>query len=289
MSNLFRMHIYRALKAKSTKVIGILLGVFFAITLILAYVVFENPFDIPGDVLDVLVGVKGKGTVPFRIHSFFTQMNSPFIILMTIFTVLLVTSDFSRGYVKNIYGMFQDKSKFVFAKWSAMVVSVSTIYVAYSLLSLGVTAICFKSFEMECMDLFFKSFIVEYILLIALLTLVFMITSLFKSASGGMVIGLIMASGMMQSIEHLLDLIIAKITGQNLADAAMDTLGGTIGITEKSGAFRLSNYCIDNVFLTYHANMDYADTVRSIIVAIAWTAFALAICTLLAKKKDVRC
>ncbi len=289
MSNLFRMHIYRASKAKSTKVIAILLGVFFTITMLLAYVFFENPFDFDEELLDVLSGVMGSGTVPYRIHSFFTQMNSPFIILMTIFTVLLVTSDFSKGYVKNIYGMFQDKSKFVFAKWSAMVACISVIYVAYSLLSIGISAIIFKSFEIKKMDLFFESFIVEYILLIALLTLVFMITSLFKSAAGGMVIGLILASGMMQSVEQLLDIIIAKITGQNLADAAMDTLGGAIGITEKSGAFRISNYCIDNVFLSYHANMSYADTFRSIVVALAWTAFALAICTLLAKKKDVRC
>ena len=74
MSNLFHMHIYRASKAKSTKVIAVLLLVFFAITMLLAYVFFENPFDFDKELLDVLSGVNGNGTVPYRIHSFFTQM-----------------------------------------------------------------------------------------------------------------------------------------------------------------------------------------------------------------------
>lgn len=284
MSKLIHMHLFRTSKAKSTYVIGILMLVFLVLTLGLAYIIFENPFGIEEELWELVIGKNSDGTKPYMIHQFFVQGNSAFIILLTIFTVLMTTSDFTKGFVKNTYGIYKDKSIFVMAKWSAMVICVTVVYVVYSLMSLAAAGLIFSSFTSGDWSKYIESFLVIYVCLISLLSLVFMITSLFKSAAGGMVIGLILASGMMQTIEKLLDLLIAKLTGADM----LEVVGETMGVTESS-AFKISDYCIDNVFLSYSVDMSKGDTIRTVVVACVYAAIALGICTLLAKKKDVRC
>lgn len=283
MSNIIKMHLFRVKRAKSTKVLAILAGLFFLFTFALAFFIYENPLDIDPEILSIFLGENFNGTRPYMLHEFYFQ-NDSFIILVTIFTVLLATSDISKGYVKNIYGMFEDKSKFVFAKWGAMVICVSIAYAVYSFVSLGLSLALMRSMKATDWVKYINSFLVLYLCLISLLTLVYMITSLFKSAVGGMVVGMVMASGMCQSIEQLLDLLIAKLSGANLEDIAKEAIG--VG---KSNVFKISDYCIDNVFLTYSAKLGTADTIRTVIVALVYMGLALAVCTSMAKKKDVRC
>ncbi|MBO4928083.1 MAG: hypothetical protein J5379_07540 [Clostridiales bacterium] len=289
MFNVFRMHMYRTIKSRSTLVLGILLLAFIFTHLGLAYIVFEDPLNIQAGALFIrsTVATTKVEFTPDLVHMFFIQSNDTFIILLTIFAVLLTHSDFSKGFVKNTYGMFENKGKLVWSKWCAMVACSSIVYVAYSLLSLCLVAPLFKTFTSKYWEQYFREFFVVYICLIAMLTMVFLITSLFRSPAGGMVIGLIIASGLLQTLEKLVDIIIAKISGADLEQIMMSSLG-----IEEEGAehfFRFSDYCLDNVYLSYSPSMGSSDTIRTVVVGLVYTAVALGLCILLARKRDVRC
>ena len=287
MYNLFRMHIYRTLKSKSTLVLGILLVVFTFLHLGLGYIVFEDPLHIQAGGLYIQSNGGDIEVTPDVVHQFFIQGNSALLILMTIFVVLLTNSDITKGFVKNIYGMFEDKGKLVFAKWCAVMSFVTLVYLAVSVVSMGLAFVFYRtSFTPGNWDLYLIELFVVYIGCIAMMTMVFLITSLFKSAAGGMVIGLVIASGILQSIERLVDVIIAKISGAT----GRETLMAFTGITEEGGRkfFRISEYCIDNVFISFSPSMPDADIARTVIVSAAYALIGLGLAVLLAKKRDVK-
>ncbi len=282
MFNVLRMHMYRVSRSVSTYVLAGLMILFLFLSFGLAFLIFEDPLSI--GLADAFKDIYGGGEVsPSVMHRFFIQSNDAVIILLTIFGVLLTHSDFSKGFAKNTYTMFERKSKFVLAKWGALVSCVTVTYVTLTALGLGLSALL-PSFEPVGWDEYLKGWIVVYLCLVSMLTLVFMITSLFKSPVGGMVIGLVLATGVFQTLESLLDLLIAKLSGADM-DAA---LSGMMGIDTGEKIFRISDYCLDNVYLSYKSSMGTADTVRTIVVALVYMALALGLTMLLSEKKDVR-
>ena len=284
MFNLFRMHMYRTSRSHSTYILGGLMLVFLFLTFGLAWVVFDDPLGMQlSEAFTELYG--GKGTVtPSLLHRFFIQSNDAVIILLTIFGVLLTHSDFSKGFAKNTYCMYEHKSKLVFAKWTSLMACTTITYVCLTALGLAMGALL-KSFEPGGWDDYLRAWIVVYICLCSMLTMVFMITSLFKSPVGGMVIGLVIASGILQTVEKLIDLLIVKLTGGNMEAA----LGGVVGISTDEKVFLISDYCLDNVYLSYSASMNTSDTVRTVVVALVYMAVALGLAMVLSEKKDVRC
>ena len=287
MYNLFRMHIYRTLKSKSTLVLGILLVVFTFLHLGLGYIVFEDPLNIQAGGLYIQSNGSDISLTPDLVHQFFIQGNSALLILLTIFTVLMTNSDITKGFVKNIYGMFEDKGKLVLAKWCAVMSSVTLVYLVTSIVSLGLAILCYRtSYESGNWDLYLIEFVVVYIGCIAMMTMVFLITSLFKSSAGGMVIGLVIASGILQSIERLIDVIIAKLSGAT----GKETIMAFTGLAEEGARkfFRISDYCIDNVFISFSPAMEQSDIARTVIVSAAYALIGLGLAVLLAKKRDVK-
>lgn len=287
MYNLFRMHIYRTMKSVSTLVLGILLVVFTFIHTGLGYLVFEDPLNIQAGGLFIQSNAGDISLTPDVVHQFFIQGNSAFLILMTIFCVLMTNSDITKGFVKNIYGMFEDKGKLVFAKWCAVMSSITLVYVVTSIVSLGLAILFYRSsFTSGNWDLYLIEFVVVYVCFLAMMTIVFLITSLFKSTAGGMVIGLVIASGILQSIERLIDVIIAKLSGAS----GKETIMAFAGVTEEGARkfFRLSEYCIDNVFISFSPEMGQSDIARTVIVSAAYALIGLGLAILLAKKRDVK-
>jgi len=282
MLDLYKMHNYRAAKATSTLVLGILFGAFLAINTALAAFVFGGykfllgNFAAESNFLDNTV-------YPATIHTFFVNTSDAFNVLITIFAVIFVHSDYSKGFIKNTYSLFEEKWKFVWAKWTALMTWVSCIFWGYSFLSVGLSAIFVSDFEAANFGDYLRVALVTYLGLIAFVTMIFLITSLFKSAAGGMVIGIIIASGLFQTIEAILDALIAKLSGADIEDL----LYSAIGVGEEK-YFKISEYCLDNVYLSYGASSTYADTVRSVLVFVVYTLLGLGLVMLFTRKRDIR-
>ena len=284
MFNVYKMHMYRASRATSTLVLGILFAVFLFINSALASFVFGNALELMlGGGVTASTNFTNEYVYAADIHNFFVNTSDAFNILITIFTVIFVHSDYSKGFIKNTYNLFEEKWKFVIAKWTSLMTWVSGVFWAYSFLSIAISAIIIKKFSFDQFGDYFRVAMVTWLGLVAFLTIVFLITSLFKSAAGGMVIGIIIASGLLQTIEKLLDLLIANLSGADLKDMVLNA----VGASEKT-YFKISDYCLDNVYLSYSAEMGAGDTVRTILVFLAYIALGLGLVILFVRKRDVR-
>ncbi|MBR2751078.1 MAG: hypothetical protein IKM88_10530 [Lachnospiraceae bacterium] len=283
MLNLYKMHIYRSSKATSTLVIGILLGVFFFINSALAFFVFNDEILMSVAGITAESNYKASSVYPATLHTFHVSTSDAFNILITIFTVIFVNSDYSKGFIKNTYNLFEEKWKFTWAKWTSLITVVSGIFFVYSFLTLFSNAIILKHFSNSQWGDYFRVLLVTYICFVAFVTMTFLITSLFRSAAGGMVIGIIIASGLLQTVERLIDILIANLSGANAQDILMDVVG-----VNEANYFKISDYCLDNVYLSYNAEMSSGDTVRSILVALAYIGFGLGLAILVNRKRDLK-
>lgn len=211
MFNLYTMHMYRASKAKSTVVLGILFAVFIVIDLVLALILYDDILNISitGAMVDGSMNL--TSFTPSDVHNYFMTNSDAFNIVLVIFAVIFTHADYSKGFVKNTYCLFEQKWKLVWAKWTALITWVTGIYVAYTVISVGLCALILKSFTNSGWGDFFRVFVVTYIALVAFITMVFLITSLFRSPAGGMVIGIVIASGILQFVERLMDVLIASL------------------------------------------------------------------------------
>lgn len=266
MFNIFRMHMYRVTRATSTYVLlGVLVASIF-MSLGILFIVYDNPLtsaislSMSGERMDLFT------LTPPTVHQFFIQTSNTYLILVSIFSVIFANCDFTRGFAKNTYSMFEKRRPLVFAKWLSLVTCVSISYVVYSFISLGLSAACIKSFESTKWTEYIVGFFVVYLCLISLVTMVFWITTLFKSPSGGMVIGILISSGTFVLVELLISGAVARTFNTD---------------------FLLANYFLDYAFMSYNAGMGTVATVRTIFVALAYMALALTMSVFLSDRKDV--
>ena len=159
MFNIFRMHMYRVSKATSTLVIGILLVAFLIFGLGMAHLVYNNPLNLDFQTIMGTTGVFGTFTASAS-HQFFIQGNDGFVILITIFAVILTNCDFTKGFAKNTYSMFEKRRPLVFAKWLALVACITGTYIVYSFVSLGLSAAVIKTFEFGSATEYFLGWLV---------------------------------------------------------------------------------------------------------------------------------
>ncbi len=279
------MHMYRASKAKSTLVLGILFAVFIIIDLVLALIIYDDilKISIAGALVDASASLTDFS--PSDAHNYYLTNSDAFNIVLVIFAVIFTHADYSKGFVKNTYCLFEEKWKLVWAKWTALMTWVTGIYVAYTFISVGLSALIMKSFTHTGWNDFFRVFVVTYIALVAFITMVFLITSLFRSPAGGMVLGIVIASGLLQFVERLIDILIASLNDVPIQDIFMDTVGMDGG----NSFFKISDYLLDNVYLSYSAASSTGDTIRTIIVSLVYAVISLGLVMLLSRKKDVKC
>ena len=71
MFNVFRMHMYRVSRSRSTYILAGLLFVFLLLTFGLAFIIFDDPFKL--NVATVFTGLSGKSesVSPAVLHRFF--------------------------------------------------------------------------------------------------------------------------------------------------------------------------------------------------------------------------
>ena len=272
---------YRASKATSTWVMGILLGVFLFFTLGLAALIYNNPLKIIADAVSVTMNGEAIRLYPSDVQYLFIQSNDALLILIAIFCVIFTNCDFTRGFAKNTYCLFKKKSQLVMGKWLAMVTCISGVYIVSSLFGLVSSALFLRPFRAEAWGDYTLGFFVSYISLISLCTMVFFITTLFKSPAAGMVMGILIATGIFVTAERLIDILIARIGGASAREMT-EVMAGT------ASYFRISDYCLDNVFVSYRGSMGAGDQIRTVIVSLVYLALALGLTIYFSEKKDVR-
>ena len=272
---------YRVSKATSTWVMGILLGVFMLLTLGLFAFIYNNPIVSFADAMSTTLNGESIRLYPSDAHYLFVQNNDALLILIAIFCVILTNCDFTWGFAKNTYCLFKKKTELVMGKWLAMVTCVSGVYIVCSLFGLLSSALFLRPFCAEAWDEYILGFFISYICLISLCTMVFFITSLLKSPAAGMIMGILIATGIFVTGERLLDLLIARIGGASSFEMTQ-VMAGT------ASYFRISDYCLDNVFVSYRGSMGAGDQIRTVIVSLVYLALALGLTIYFSEKKDVR-
>lgn len=266
MYNIYRMHMYRVSKAVSTYVLlAVLFGTMF-MSLGILFLIYDNPVSSALNISMSGAGLDVFHLFPATIHQYYVQSSNTYLILVSIFSVIFANCDFTRGFAKNTYSMFEKRRPLVFAKWLALVTCITASYIVYSFISLGITAVCISAFESAFWGEYFMGYFVVYLCLISLVTMVFWITTLFKSPAGGMVIGILISSGTFVLIEMM-------ISGLLVQTLKVD--------------FNLAEYFLDYAFMSYSADMGAGDTIRTIIVALVYMAFALTMSVFLSDRKDV--
>ena len=281
MFNIFRMHMYRVSKATSTWVMGIVLAAFMLLSLGLFIFIYNNPLTFMADAISVSMNGEGLRLYPSDTLYLFVQSNDALLILIAIFCVILTNCDFTWGFAKNTYCLFKKKTELIMGKWLAMVTCVSGVYIVCSFFGLLSSALFLRPFRPEGWDEFILGFFVGYLCLISLCTMVFFITSLLKSPAAGMIMGILIATGIFVTGERLLDLLIARIGGASSFEMTQ-VMAGT------ASYFRISDYCLDNVFVSYKGSMGAGDQIRTVIVSLVYLALALGLTIYFAEKKDVR-
>lgn len=266
MSNIFRMHMYRASKAVSTYVILIILAASLFMTLGLLVIAYDNPLTAMVTVTMTESGLEINRLTPTIVHMFYIQSSNTYLILVTVFAVIFTNCDFTRGFAKNTYSMFESRRTLVFSKWLALVTCISASYIVYSFAGLGLSAVCVKAFESARWGDYWVGFFVTYLCLISLVTMVFWITSLFKSPAGGMVIGILISSGTFALIEILIAGLFARTTHLDI---------------------NLADYFLDYAFMSYNGSIGTAATIRTICVALVYLGLALTMSVFLSDRKDV--
>lgn len=279
MLNIFRMHMYRVSKAKSTYVLAIVMAAGLLIRFGLAHLIFDDPLNLEFGGAVLTGNPQKTAFTPSVVNSWCIQSSNTLIICLTIFAVIFANCDFTRGFAKNTYSLYKSRTTLVMGKWVSLMTCISAVYVVFSFLSLGVCALLMPAFESRKWGEYFRGWIVLYILLISLMTLVFFITNRFKSPAGGMVVGLLISTGTFQTVERIIDVLIASASGESLIDAFLG----------KGNAFRISDYCLDNVYISYTSSMGAGDTIRTVLVALVYGGLALFLAIWMSKKKDVRC
>ncbi len=279
MLNIFRMHMYRVSKAKSTIVLAIVMIACLFIRFGLAHLVFDDPLNLEFVSVFASGNSQSSALTPSQVNTWCIQASNSLIICLTIFSVIFANCDFTRGFAKNTYSLYKSRTPLVMGKWASLMTCITAVYVVFSFFSLAFCALLLPAFESKRWGEYIRGWIVLYILLISLMTLVFFITNRFKSPAGGMVIGILIATGTFQTVERLIDVLIARASGESLLDA----------FAGKGNAFRLSDYCLDNVYISYNPSMGSGDTVRTILVALVYGGLALFLAVWLSKKQDVRC
>ncbi len=266
MFNIFRMHMYRASKAVSTYVILGILFVSLFLTLGLLIIAYDNPLMGMVSVTMSESGLSISRLTPSVVHLFYIQSSNTYLILVTIFSVIFTNCDFTKGFAKNTYSMFESRRTLVFSKWLALVTCITASYIVYSFAGLGLSAACVRAFKSAKWGDYAVGFFVVYLCLISLVTMVFWITSLFKSPAGGMVIGILISSGTFTLIEVLFAGLFARITHLDI---------------------NLADYFLDYAFMSYHGSMGTVATIRTILVALVYLALALTMSVFLSDRKDV--
>ena len=96
-----------------------------------------------------------------------------------------------------------------------------------------------------------------------------------------MIMGILIATGIFVTGERLLDLLIARIGGAS-AKEMTEVLAGT------ASYFRISDFCLDNVFVSYRGSMGAGDQIRTVVVSLVYLSLALGLTIYFSEKKDVR-
>ena len=141
MGNILKFDLYKMRKSISTWIVLFLVFVFTIASLAITYT-SKTSNELPDMIEEIgaqatIVPLEDMTTVDWCIDS----VSGDFLMLfIAVFIILFVCTDYSSGYIKNIYGSIKSKWHYVFSKGIiALIFTILSIVVAY------ITTICFNA------------------------------------------------------------------------------------------------------------------------------------------------
>lgn len=300
MLNAIRMDLYRMLKIKSTWILLIVLVVttFLSVLMINVAVVLIDYASSTDNELASEIGeefsygfeigyssaadMMGDETVPSAEEVISNPemlltadslcvaegTGATYLILMTIFMVLFVNGESKSGFLKSISNHVPSKGVLIVSKmlcaliFDIIMVVIGTATIYLSLLIFSGT----DSFTDFSKTLFVSGMFI--LINISFAALVMLITVLTRSSSGGMVTGLIIATGFSSLLIKVIDWAISEISG--------------------SDSFTISDYILSTSNMQISATMEQQDIIRTIVVAVVWMVVSFVGSILLYSKRDIK-
>ena len=131
-----------------------------------------------------------------------------FVMICGIFAVLCVTEDYSRKIVKNIFSRGYSRLHVYLAKYIAVLIGVSLMFVAVILMATAISAILYGLRGVDA-GTFFKLLAAQYIVVLANATMAFSIGAMLGKVAAALPI-VILAPSILTMILNLIDLFIFK-------------------------------------------------------------------------------
>ena len=255
MLNLFRMDLYRMIRAKSFLIVLALSALLSLCSTPAKWALFQ---------LARLIGGIDEGFGGTAQLSSILSNPYPFAFLPMIAASLFFYADLEFGYVKNIAGQVPKKGYTVLSKFCAsMVLSAAFALTAIAFNLIG--TLIFRSISASSeVGQSLLALLMKLILMQACLSIVLFFVAGLKNKSLGLVLSVLMGSGLMALVYLGID-------------------AGIIRLFGLKSAFSISNYMPDQLL-----GETYPDTLNAILVSAAVTAIFLPLSIWIFDKKDVK-
>ena len=251
MLNLIRMDFYRLFKSFS-------LWITLAVTAIIAIVIglFYNLIELSGNetfAIDEIIMEIFSGT--------------DILIICTIFISLFVYADFKNGFIKNIAGQLNHRSKLVLSKSVIMITYITILILVYFISLTLILALTGNNFSFDISVDLFIFIAIELILHFAFGSIIIMLCVISNSNALSIAIGIMMSSGIFSLLYSGIDYLIEKLD---------------LGIS-----FSVYDYSLMNniKYMTIHKE---SDLVKALCVGIVFYVISLALSMLAIEKKDIK-
>lgn len=255
---LLKMDVYRMRKSRYSYIIFAVLMVFLALECVAIFAM--NASDTAGMPPVVLISV--MECAQFMIRA------DVIVMFVMFFAVTFVGTEFSSGFIKNIYSKEAHKFKLFLSKIGTVAIYTALIFI--SVLILGLLGELLFGYEFVLGDRgmeFTRFVLVQYLLHVAFGTVVLCIATIFRSSAAPMIAGILYIT-LGRWIYLLIDKKVQDI----------------LGLTD----FNLSDYVVYGNLALIDTNSSAGACVRACVVSVAVIAVSVILGHLVLKKRDVR-
>ena len=263
MLNLLRMDLRRLPRNTAFKVILILLAFDLTMTSFSLSYMISHASD-SSDLLGI-VGVNSKVMTFGTFLRITIGQLGDLALYPAIFIVLFTNGDFSTGFIKSVSGQVRSRGMLAVSKFITTVIYTVFYFAVYLLLSMLELVIFFDGINVPNATKFVQYLLLTFYLYTAMMILIAAIAQIFRSNLVGIIIGVMIASGLLSSILKLINILLKKL------EIDLD----------------ISKYTITGCITSLKLTGDISDYSRHIIVGTVFIIVSIAATVFSYNKRDI--
>ncbi|MBR1562987.1 MAG: hypothetical protein IJ645_07255 [Ruminococcus sp.] len=263
MLNLLKMDLRRLPRSMAFKVILILLAFDLTMTSFsLSFIL--NHAESAGEVTGIL-GLSGDHmTFGMFLRVTLGQLGD-LALYPAIFIVLFTNGDFSTGFIKSVAGQVRSRGMLAVSKFITTVIYTVFYFAVYLLLSMLELVIFFDGVKVTDAAQFVQYLLLIFYMYLAMLILIAAIAQIFRSNLIGIIIGIMISTGLISGILKLINTLLKKLELD--IDISKYTITGCITSVDPTG--------------------DLSDYTRHIIVCTVYIVIAVCAAIISHNKRDI--